>query len=530
MKPIGVIDFETDPFLFDRIPMPFACELLTADGEIRRHWSPRCAKLLAADIAEIGEIDLYAHNGGRFDFHYLLPFVNEGSIKIIRGRIAEMMIGDARLIDSYLLVPVALAEYKKTVIDYAKFEENERDKHKAEILKYLHDDCVDLLELITGMHARLGKKLTIGSAAMAAIKKAGLRISRQNKQHDDRFRPYYYGGRVQCFESGIWKKCDFQYADINSAYPHAMLSPHPYGAKYRTGRKLPADSKLGPQFVTLEAVARGCLPVRDKVELLFPDDGEPRIYSVTGHEIAAGLETGALDIKRIIAVSTPAELQDYSDFVLPTFAKRQAAKKENNALDAMAYKLLLNSAYGKFATDCADYRDYEVCLNTTCPGDEWELEADIEGTGLTIWSRPSERNDFGYYDVAVAASITGSVRAKLWRAIAAANRPIYCDTDSLIYGGECSIEYGDKLGQWKNEGCIDSLAIAAKKIYAARVDGEWKTAAKGAQLSREAIFKVASGKTVNWKSKAPTFKLTGAFFVERDIGKSIETRRPAKRR
>ena len=37
-----------------------------------------------------------------------------------------------------------------------------------------------------------------------------------------------------------------------------------------------------------------------------------------------------------------------------------------------------------------------------------------------------------FFNLATAASITGFVRAKLWRAICECDRPFYCDTDSLI--------------------------------------------------------------------------------------------------
>ena len=510
---IGVLDFETDPFLYGRVPKPFACELLLQTGETRVRWSPKCAAEIAADIADLGKVDLYAHNGGKFDFHYLLPFVETGSIKIIRNRIAEMTIGDARLIDSYLLVPVALSAYKKTIIDYSKFEEDVRDEHKAEILKYLHDDCVDLLELITGMHERLGRRLTIGGAAMAAIKKSGIRISRQGAPHDERFRPYYYGGRVEAAKVGHWKHTDLRYADINSAYPHAMTFPHPFGAKYKMSNKLP--KKLGAQFITLEAVADGSLPYRDKENLIFPHDGETRIYDVTGWEVAAGLETRTLDIKRVITVATPCDFQDYSDFILPNYKKRCEAEK--GTIDNIAYKLLINSGYGKFASNCDEYRDYTIEEIKVCPGEGWDFELDISGTGMALWSKPSARREFGYYDVAVSASITGHVRATMQRAISGVGEFFYCDTDSIIYGGRSNIVYGAGLGEWKDEGKITELAIAAKKLYAAKIGGEWFTAAKGVRLDRTAIIRAATGHAVTWNSPSPSFKMGHANFITRTV-------------
>jgi hypothetical protein len=48
-----------------------------------------------------------------------------------------------------------------------------------------------------------------------------------------------------------------------------------------------------------------------------------------------------------------------------------------------------------------------------------------------IWERPSPRRG-GFYNIATAASITGAARANLLRNLSLSDRPIYCDTDSII--------------------------------------------------------------------------------------------------
>lgn len=515
----GVIDAETDPFVFGRVPRPFAWEILLPDGGKYVTWGKNATDKIIEYLHDLPRIELYAHNGGKFDMHFLIPYVLPQQIMIINGRIAKLQIGKVTITDSYLLVPIALEQYKKTKIDYRKFEAGAREKHKREILSYLHDDCRDLLELMQGMIERLGKKLTVGGAAMYDLKKMGYEISRQGIEHDALFRPFYYGGRVEALQKGYWKNCELQYIDINSAYPHAMRSPHPYGAKYFTDDKLPPRKKLGPQFAIIEAISNGCLPVRDGIKLQFPRDDVVRTYYATGHEIAAGLDTGTLEIINVRACYTPVLLQDYSRFVDLHYNERKKKKEAGDKIGELADKLLMNSAYGKFASNPEHHREYYLMPRTFLPENDWDYEYDIPGTDFILWSEPAERKEFSYYDVAIAASITGAVRAKLWRALCAVREPYYCDTDSIICTDSGSlIVHSNNIGDWKLEGIINSYACAGRKLYAAKIDGEWKTATKGSRIDYKAVIAVAQGKRVKWQNDAPTFSLQkGCHFVEREI-------------
>ena len=159
---IGTLDFETDPFKAGRVPRPFAAGVYFNETEKTIIWGLGCETVLADYLREMPDCDLYAHNGGKFDFFYLIPYANKGDIKIINGRIVSMQIGNVKLIDSYPLMPFPLAAYRKTKIDYKLFEENRREKHKDKIISYLIDDCRDLFNLITGFKNIVGNKLTSG--------------------------------------------------------------------------------------------------------------------------------------------------------------------------------------------------------------------------------------------------------------------------------------------------------------------------------------------------------------------------------
>lgn len=522
---IGILDFETDPFEHGNIPAPFYGEILMENGNRWGYWGDDAARTTADKLKDMPKCTIYAHNGGKFDFHFLLPFVDPNTdVMLINGRIAKIKFGRVTLVDSYLLLPIPLAAYQKDEFDYRKLRRKVRERHKEEIVKYCAADCRYLLELIQGAHKRVGAHLTIGGAAVKSAENLKIRISRQNSDHDDAFRPYYYGGRVEALRTGIFTpRRPAYYLDINSAYPEAMRSPHPYGGQYDFSTELPARGKLGPQFATIVAVSRGALPIRDGAALHFPRDPIARTYYATGHEIAAGLDTGTLDIQEVQAVWTPRDYQDFGRYVDYHYAARMAAKKKGEKLIEIVEKLLLNSLYGKFATDPDTHKIYRFAeYGHDLAQDEgfeaWEEDTPIPQVGLSLWAAPSPRRAWSYYDVAVAASITGQVRAMLWRAMCAAGGVYYVDTDSLICDSPGDVKIGPELGRWKVESRPKTLYIAGKKIYAVRDNEGWKVATKGFRASPRKIRQLCQGKGITWKSPAPTFSVGSvASFLQREI-------------
>ncbi len=520
----GVLDFETDPFYHGRVPRPFAGCVYFTESDHHVIWNSKtCAADVAAYLAELPKCTLWAHNGGKFDFHYLLEFADPGHIEIRAGRITKMKIGRVTLRDSYPLIPIPLAAYKKTPIDYRKFERHRRDRHRDEITRYLIDDCRDLLELLTGFRAVVGAKVyTVGAAAFKSIKECGYKIENGGPEHDEIFRPYFFGGRCEAMKTGITRG-PLDYVDINSAYPFAMLSPHPVGVKpadWVERDDLPADG--GAWFARIRAVSAGCLPSRgDDGILIYHRDNVPREYHATGWEIAAGLDTGTLRILEVAECWEPIKTRDFSVYVKTHWKNRQTAKKAGDKIKEIAYKFLLNSGYGKWAQNPANFKKWRLTEFDEYAGDEWEHITDVGAR--SIWSAPASAGDHGYYNVAVAASITGHVRAMLWRAICASDGVIYCDTDSMV-AARARVPRGDKLGEWKLEGKVSRAVIAGRKLYTLRmVDGKHVTASKGVKLTAGEIERVARGEAVTWKGDAPSFhpKRAGtkkhARFAERTI-------------
>lgn len=521
---MAVADCETDPFVHGRVPKPFAWGYY--DGNLYRSFRD------TGDFVSFLQTQnaiVYAHNGGRFDWHYILPFVPAFTdFLVINGRIVKFKFGKAELRDSFSILPVALAEYQKTQIDYSWFEPRERKKHIADIMAYLQDDCIFLYELVTQFIEKYGQAVTLASAAFKQFSsiqpfERDLVTTGRNKLLHEFVSPFYYGGRTQAFETGIFKG-KFHVWDINSAYPFAMSQEHPAGTEY-TVRGPDCIAKVSPQtFYNVDATSFGAFPLRDGIKLKFPV-GERHIYNVTGWELLAGMETQTVKIHDIIKRIAFHETVNFSDYVTHFWNLKKAAKR--GTPEYIYAKLFLNSLYGKLAANPERYNKY-MSVPADCvlaaERDEWSFVGYLPSEDALV-SKPLPEPARHYYNMASAASITGFVRAVLWRQIcslrAQGHRVLYCDTDSLLTDGFVS-HPGSDLGQWKLE--LDPMlcAIAGRKLYALRYQDasgiHWKTASKGAQLSSREILRIASGGAVTYRAAAPTFSLTGKpTFIDRKI-------------
>lgn len=526
-RDIWTLDCETDPFEVGVIPEPFLWGLYNG-GADEYHQFETAAEV--ADFISDKEILIYAHNGGKFDYHYMKPFFNSDQpLMVIGGRIARFKIGDAELRDSTNLLPVPLSAFQKEKVDYNIFKRHLRNipANRKIIELYLQSDCVNLYNFIREFVIRYGSHLTQAGASMKYwSKKYNVQIPRQSAQRYGELKPFYYGGRVQCFANG-YRETPFKVLDINSAYPYAMTFKHPYSVGGTSSRQLPKErEKLETALIRLTAVSKGAVPLRaDTGGLYFPsDERRGREYFITGWEYLAGLETDTLKPVRIKEVITFDELISFGDYVTEFYEQRKVAKAAGDKASDIFAKIFLNSLYGKFAANPENYSEYVITEadSEKLPkylsdgysiGPEWD-------EARHLLTRPLMESRRRHYNIATAASITGFVRAYLWRALCQCSDVIYCDTDSIAARDTGRLQCGNDLGQWKIEMRCDRYAIAGKKLYAfhSAEKDEWKTASKGAKLTAEEICRVASGGRVNYQPEIPTYSaLSSPHFTPREI-------------
>lgn len=540
MRRITTLDFETDPFAYGVRVKPFLAGYY--DGEnFQSWWNEKCVTQFLSFMDGQQASYVYAHNGGKFDFLLGLLEHAQGPVCIINGRIVECTIGRHIYRDSYSILPIPLKAYDKDDIDYNKLHRHRRENHREEILKYLRKDCVALHQLVSAFIDELGNKLTIASAALKQLEKYH-DFERGDASFDDKFRKaYYYGGRVQCFKTGIVKQ-SLKIYDVNSMYPFVMKNfLHPVGTATHISKRIEEDTC----FITAEGRNMGAFPQRLKDGSLSFEI-KSGIFSVTIHEWNAALDTGTFKPLRIIQTIGIKNRTSFSEFVDHFYDARQSAKSHGDRVRDIFYKLVLNSSYGKFAQNCKNFSEYRIepiniRLADPCPlckgkGDnakcEWcegygtaWIKAHIREGKYCIWKQPTIRK--AYYNIATGASITGAARAMLLRGLSNAKRPIYCDTDSII----CESLKGDfsetELGAWKCEGEGDIAAIAGKKLYAIftgkkpkvkpgdtepkKTSHGWciKKAHKGARLEPSQIIRIARGQVIETRSETPSFNLAG---------------------
>jgi hypothetical protein len=497
---IAVLDFETDPFNKnnpDEIIKPFLAVLYTETLAPVVIWDENEESFYTSVLNAIenlpGRYVVYAHNGGKFDYMFFIHRLR-GLVKFKGRGIMTCKVGEHELRDSFHILPEGLAGWKKEKFDYDMLHKSKRNKHRAEIERYCISDCSNLLDYVKAFVTQFGFKISTGQAAMSELRKS-YKFKAISEFRDGALRPYYFGGRVEClagkghFTSG--HKEPFKLYDVNSMYPAAMANyRHPIGIDYapRTGQ--PNEHTA---FVNLDCRNYGALVARS-------ENGDttceiPRgNFLVSIHEYEMALKLGLIDDIEIHWCIDCDEFTTFEKFIFPLYERRMSCKRwlrENKHLkgsaeyqrvlrDDIFYKLLLNSAYGKFSFNPRKYHEHYICDPGErppidhpdiphAPGDlgGWGLLPKLEAPTHIIWQR--EARPWRFKNVGTGASITGAARAILMHGICHAVDPIYCDTDSIIARNISDVKIDPvELGAWDIEATYSEVIIAGKKLYAGR--------------------------------------------------------------
>lgn len=550
LKNIAVLDMETDEFSNGSSAIePFTCEIYSDQFDAIVIWDddPKSfAKNVVAAIEALpDEFTIYAHNGGKFDFLFLVHLLR-GVVKFKGRAIMSARIGNHEIRDSLHILPERLAAWKKDRFDYRKLNRKVRHRHRAEILQYQHSDCVYLFDIVKRFTSEFGLKISIGQAAFAELRKH-YKVEHITETMDTALRPYFFGGRVECiagrglFESKSRPGPDYKLYDENSAYPKAMAAyRHPISTAYNWRR-----GAIGPDtcFIDLTCRNYGALVSRGELGEASADMTEGRFHtSIYEYEIAKKYDL--IDHVTIHWVIDNSDRTSFEKFIVPMYERRQVTKAimrdlkarglenshefEETKKEDLLLKYLLNNSFGKFAQNPRNFKEYFYCDAGDMPDAEWleflksarllitlyeagrpnihgykitatdyEAARDVlhkysmpveRSADFSVWAKPSPGRR--YNNVGTAASITGAARAMLLEARTNAVDPIYCDTDSLICRSLSGVEiHPSKLGAWDIEDEFDAVIIAGKKQYCCAVAGKadghagrLKVRCKGADL------------------------------------------------
>lgn len=512
-RKIAVLDMETDPFdnqSQSRID-PFAACLYSDHFEPVIIWEENRERFARAVVAAIEKLSdryiVYAHNGGRFDFMFLVHLLR-GEVSFKGRGIMSATIGAHELRDSFHIIPEKLAAYQKDSFDYEKLKRAKRRQHREEILKYMVADCCYLLELVKGFHDEFGLKLSIGQAAMYELKQH-YEVKKLSEGWDEYLRSFFYGGRVECLTGRTMVTGDYKLYDVNSMYPHVMASyQHPIGDFFDYDLRI-GDPDARTCFIDLECRNQGALVGKTAAGETTTRITSGRFFT-TVHEYQVAKKYGLISDVRINFCVDCSLQTDFAAFVEPLYKRRQGTKallgnlKRNGLENSEQYlsvkrddlflKLLMNNAYGKFAQNPRRFKEYyitdpddmpprewfrSICHKTT--KDEWRkigkrwvklvkaeneiyLLPESENEGYWVWAKPAP--GFRFNNVGTAASITGAARAVLLEALQHAVESIYCDTDSIICRELPGVRIDkEALGAWDLEDEFSKVIIDGKKLY-----------------------------------------------------------------
>jgi len=430
---------------------------------------------------------LYAHNGGRFDFLHLLPWLaTEGKRRgfefcaIPAGKSGGIQIldiwkatkkgkgrkGKWRLLDSIKLIPLALAKACKTFNLPGKTElplDTHEDSPEWEV--YNEQDCRALWSVLGRFHTMVEDNLggevgiTTPATAMKTWRRKYLpyKIHRAEDSHEFVFSTYC-GGRTEVFQREAEA---LNYYDINSSYPAVMREPMPSGpAIWWSGEPPDCFTKEGSGYVGfVEASVEldspiPCLPVKRDGKLMFPAG------RINGRWDWAELSRVRERVVRYgqsvwfqaspLLASMVEDLYPFRDSSLPGY----------DAGLAYVVKILLNSLYGKFGQSAMRRR--VVPWSENLP----EGAIPVDGTALSPVWYIDEEVTAPYIMPQVAAHVTSLARLKLYDWMVQCGESLaYVDTDSIITTS--SLSTSTHLGELKNEypGVSFHGTFLAPKLY-----------------------------------------------------------------
>lgn len=287
----------------------------------------------------------------------------------------------------------------------------------------------------------------------------------------------YYGGRTECFRLGHIKE-HTTLLDVNSMYP-AVMRAHDYPCRLlgHTRKASLCDLKewLKSRCLSADVTLRStenAYPFRTPERLLFPL-GRYRT-SLSTPEILRALARN--DIEEVHEVAIYEKAPVFADFVNYFYNMRLLADAETRTAEALMYKTLLNSLYGKFGqrgliwetTEQTDDLSARIWEEKDAETGKIYRHRQLGGIVQVQYNETESKDSFP----AIAAHVTAYARLLLYDMINTAGKGnvYYVDTDSLLVndrGLGALDRYIDpnKLGSLKIEGSYDDVEIFGAKDY-----------------------------------------------------------------
>ena len=429
----------------------------------------------------------YAHNGGKFDFNFILRELCRGEFKgkfqispmRIGGRIIQIKLEDKNrnvwtLRDSISLLPFSLKELtnnfnvenKKGEFDHKKINWKNWELLKSEWLPYLIADCKGLYQVLQIDEQWTIQRFNVSYRRCVTIAQQAMQIFRQNfleiaiptyESREKDIRRAYYGGRVEIFQlTGE----NLHYYDVNSLYPYVMKNfDMPVGIPVKNFCF--TIDMFGIAYCEIETpqnIQIPVLPYKQKTKqgykLVFPKGKFFGWYCTP--ELQKAQELG-YKIKVFYGYEFQRE-KLFTKYVDQLYEIKENATK--GSVDFIKSKLLMNSLYGKFG----QHREKEQVV--MFPKDTIGLEP-LDFFGEMPFYMEKKVSKSKHILPAIAAFVTCYARLELYKVLESCE-PLYCDTDSCVTAAP--LPTSKLLGDLKDEvpEGIEKAYFFLPKMYAYR--------------------------------------------------------------
>lgn len=514
-KDIGYLDIETADWSI------FVVGATLKNGVVKTVWHD--ADAFREWLFAAPNVEWRAHNGGRFDFIFVLEYAQRNGLEIkttMRGAsILKASVGSISFVDTCALAPVSLAKFAKCAgqtqkgeFDYSKIEPG-MDRHSAlgkELEDYLHRDLFALRDADLDWRrvllevGQVEPSLTLGGTAWKSAAKYAAHcgedvdVPMSIENYADG-RAGYYGGRVEVFRqfAPIAYTCD-----RNSSYPAALVNQRVPVGRRTWGRTLDKDGTIWAR-VKVPDTNIPPLPIRLKGKrLAFPVGEFDGCW--TAIELRNAIERHGTKLLKIYRSRNAERTTD----ALAGWCSRVWKARESMPAWNALLKLFANSLTGKLAQQ--PERETLGFSNVLALPSESKLLTPPDSRGF-VWFAKSKLQVSPCARPEWSAYLTAEARIELLAQLSSiGDSAVYSDTDSVFATREIARNIGTGLGQWKDEGRISEFAAYGPKFYKYdKSDGTQISKAKGMSgLTREGFDRLVSGESWELRRGVESIKST----------------------
>ena len=494
---------------------------------------------------------IYAHNGGKFDFNFLMDILKnrkfnidmvfQGSRCLLLKLYTHLYRNDEgsithsnviQFVDSIGLLKFGLDaltkdfDVKHKKLNFMDKKGSERDYeylyrlYKEDDIRfhdYLRNDVYGLYEvlvkfndLITKNNGQMG--LTIASTSLKTFQTGYLSsdIRMTDRDTNTEMKIGYYGGRTEIFRMML-PDDKYRCYDVNSLYPYVMFN-----------NEFPVSKPKTVNNVTPTMIKEICgitkCRVKSPKDLYLPV--LPYKLKIGGHnklvfplgkfdgywdnvQLTKAMELGyKIEPQKMLVFKTDYIFKDY----VTNFYKLKSDSKPQSPSYILA-KLMLNSLYGKFAQN----QDSEMVVKINNPKDlmEMEIVGVVDADHNLFRVKTESRGNFFIPQISI--HVTALAQLRLYKfmedLIEKGKLVSYCDTDSLFTNGY--LPTSDKLGDMKREYNFSSGYFLLPKTYCiVKTDGSVKVKAKGFTRDFQKQLTEKSFKKALFKKDYSDFKIT----------------------